>query len=75
MHEIMEEDEVNTCMTGCCYVEKLNDNLVLLVWSDLYMENIKVGNLSFLQILVDQLQCLMFKSVSLQVRLSYARFY
>lgn len=60
----MEEDEVNTRMTGCCYVEKLNDNLVLLVWLDLNMENVKVGNLSFLEILVDQFQCLMFESIS-----------
>lgn len=46
-HEIMEEDEVNTHMTDCCYVEKLNDNLAVLMWLDLTMENIKVRNLVF----------------------------
>lgn len=41
MHEIMEADEVNTRLTSGCYVEKLNNNLVLLVWLDLNVENIK----------------------------------
>lgn len=36
----MEADEVNTRLTGGFYVEKLN-NLVLLVWLDLNVENIK----------------------------------
>lgn len=41
MHEIMEEDEAKTHLTSGCYVEKLNNNLVLLVWLGLKVENIK----------------------------------
>lgn len=37
----LEEDEVNTRLTSGCYVEKLNNNLLLLVWLDLNVENIK----------------------------------
>lgn len=61
----LEEDEVNTRLTSGCYVEKLNNNLLLLVWLDLNVENIKRMEISrFLQIFVDQPQCLMFETIS-----------
>ena len=42
----LEEDKVNTCLTSGCYVEKLNNNLVLFVWLDLNVENIKQAEIS-----------------------------
>ena len=65
MHEIMKEREASTRPTGGCYVDKLNNNLNLLVWLDLEVEkNQTDGKLSFLQIFAEQVQCLMCETIS-----------